>query len=895
MISLTYETLDDFFKEFPFIMKNLHTYFSGCMIAQNKETGKIKAFNVPKQYINKSKNLLNPYYYQQRGNEIQDKLFEVAQEINFCSFLTITDKYSLESLKRIFTKIRKINDRFNIDRIKSKNKCSYEEALKKQQNNIEISIQKEIKYILLKRIYNKAFYDLATSKGIHFEKQYHFHEERKEQQDLFKQRYKSEILEKYNSIKDKELKKRLSDSKAVQNLREIIQFRFEFNSNQELMYFKVLEFQDNSGNPHFHILTNKHIFSHLIEECLDENNYIFDNTFIFDNWIKSRKREHLFKNCSSQLQKYQVCNDLLHSEDEIQKQSFIQSCLYYVTKYLTKQPHKTYEQLLKRNLKKTHVSEFSKTISKKFSHIMKKDLSGYKKVGKFLYSQVLKTSQIEIPLGSSIDDSNFENFLHEQGLFHKSFNERFNLIENHINQYQLDKLDSIEYNKTQTKEIFEDFNLDPNLNLYSQIKSKLLSYFCLVDIRENVSQIPHNLNLTKTLQIQQKFNDDEHKIEFLNNFINNCFSILSGGAGNGKTYALEQLNHFNDENNRVIYFTKKKGALSRLNKGLKKSFDSFETYNIDNFMLKRPNYNDNSFYLKNKTNCLTSEKDLILIIDEIGQINYDELASLFASIDLTKIKKIVFAGDIQQDKPFYGNSLINDLQELQYTQTTILKKNFRSNTKIKAISSNILNHQVVNDYELINYYDEEEKLREKLTYLLNNNYIILVSSLKLRDYINQLCFSISKRKIKLVNSNYRPYGLVNGDFYEFIKYDEKKRAVLQSLETKEFKTIPYRYYKKYTIDGFAMTIDKSQGNEFENVAVMFDDYSERLNHINKLYTGVTRAKEDIKLFFQNELVKNQCLYNTLQNNDLFQFHNLNEVLEEVVSLSTLELQAPSGI
>ncbi|MEB9133590.1 helicase C-terminal domain-containing protein, partial [Bacillus cereus] len=52
---------------------------------------------------------------------------------------------------------------------------------------------------------------------------------------------------------------------------------------------------------------------------------------------------------------------------------------------------------------------------------------------------------------------------------------------------------------------------------------------------------------------------------------------------------------------------------------------------------------------------------------------------------------------------------------------------------------------------------------------------------------------------------------------------------------------------------YAFTVHKSQGSEYENVAV-FVDSQPKLNTNNLLYTGITRAKKSIKVYVPNEMV-----------------------------------------
>ena len=47
---------------------------------------------------------------------------------------------------------------------------------------------------------------------------------------------------------------------------------------------------------------------------------------------------------------------------------------------------------------------------------------------------------------------------------------------------------------------------------------------------------------------------------------------------------------------------------------------------------------------------------------------------------------------------------------------------------------------------------------------------------------------------------------------------------------------------------YAMTIHKSQGSEFDHVAISFDDNNARLLSQELIYTAVTRAKKQVSIF-----------------------------------------------
>ncbi|MFC3120454.1 exodeoxyribonuclease V subunit alpha [Agaribacter flavus] len=80
------------------------------------------------------------------------------------------------------------------------------------------------------------------------------------------------------------------------------------------------------------------------------------------------------------------------------------------------------------------------------------------------------------------------------------------------------------------------------------------------------------------------------------------------------------------------------------------------------------------------------------------------------------------------------------------------------------------------------------------------------------------------------------------------------------------KQTAFRQYSLYTLpqhtDAYAMTIHKTQGSEYEAVDVLLADKVENLVSRQLIYTAVTRAKSRLRLFSQDEVLK-QALLNKI--------------------------------
>ncbi|MEB8715839.1 helicase C-terminal domain-containing protein, partial [Bacillus cereus] len=86
---------------------------------------------------------------------------------------------------------------------------------------------------------------------------------------------------------------------------------------------------------------------------------------------------------------------------------------------------------------------------------------------------------------------------------------------------------------------------------------------------------------------------------------------------------------------------------------------------------------------------------------------------------------------------------------------------------------------------------------------------------------------------------------------KIVDYDDKGILIQLDFEDRQ---VFYRYLDTVNIvPAYAFTVHKSQGSEYENVAVFLESQP-KLNTNNLLYTGITRAKKNIKVYVPDEKV-----------------------------------------
>lgn len=97
----------------------------------------------------------------------------------------------------------------------------------------------------------------------------------------------------------------------------------------------------------------------------------------------------------------------------------------------------------------------------------------------------------------------------------------------------------------------------------------------------------------------------------------------------------------------------------------------------------------------------------------------------------------------------------------------------------------------------------------------------------------------------ILQNNYE-LGLFNGDIG--ICMQTKEDGLQVFFENKAQGIAINRLSDDMVTTAYAMTIHKSQGSEFDHVAICFDDQNARLLSQELIYTAVTRAKKQVTIF-----------------------------------------------
>lgn len=128
------------------------------------------------------------------------------------------------------------------------------------------------------------------------------------------------------------------------------------------------------------------------------------------------------------------------------------------------------------------------------------------------------------------------------------------------------------------------------------------------------------------------------------------------------------------------------------------------------------------------------------------------------------------------------------------------------------------------------------------------------------------------RPVMVLQNNYE-LGLFNGDIGICLQVERGRLQVF--FENKKQGVNINMLSDEMIATAYAMTIHKSQGSEFDHVAISFDDNNARLLSQELIYTAVTRAKKQVSIFSTASALTSALSTPTMRQTGLsLQFSNL---------------------
>ncbi|MFT4444856.1 ATP-dependent RecD-like DNA helicase [Parvimonas sp. G1967] len=391
--------------------------------------------------------------------------------------------------------------------------------------------------------------------------------------------------------------------------------------------------------------------------------------------------------------------------------------------------------------------------------------------------------------------------------------------------------------------------------------------------------------------------------------IKSCFkeniSIITGGPGTGKTTIINTIAKIYLDNGYNISLCAPTGrAAKRI-----EETTGIEAKTIHRMLGYIPSsYDDIGHFEYNEDNPL--ETDLI-IIDEMSMVDVVLFEKLLRGTkDNTRL---IIVGDVDQLPSVGAGNVLSDLinsEKIKYTKLVdIFRQSENSNIIVNAHKINNGQEPILNEKNSDFFFLKTEtpaitrnvvvdliskRLPKAYGYDFFRDIQILTQSRKgicgvfelnrlLQDILNpkneetdeilvgNKLFRVNDKVIQTKN-NYNlsfvdsdgeeNFGVYNGDMGHIIFIDKSSKKLTVEMDDKRL--IDYTLEDLDNLElAYAITIHKSQGSEFKSVIIpMFDGYK-LLQTRNLLYTAITRAKENIVLVGDKNVMNNMIRNNTI--------------------------------
>jgi len=379
------------------------------------------------------------------------------------------------------------------------------------------------------------------------------------------------------------------------------------------------------------------------------------------------------------------------------------------------------------------------------------------------------------------------------------------------------------------------------------------------DLQAEVRRVAPRLN---TRQLEAAVNAAAHSI-----------SLISGGAGSGKTFTIAAITRLCDEHDlRVVLCAPTGKAAKRIEEATGR-----EASTIHRLL----GFNGKT-YARDSQNPISAD---VVVVDEVSMIDVPLAWQLFHSIDLDRTS-VVLVGDHNQLPPVGPGNILRDLIESRALPTTILDDIVRQAGILKENSMAILKGEVPKTpqrdtslrgawYVCDQHTDAdrvqrfvldlfEHTLSEKLGFDILRDVQVLtpthkgpLGTVELNTKLQRLIQrKLWNHDVPPAQPGKRPKLLINDKVIQTRNnYDlgvmNGAMGIVRSVSVDGSLTIEFEDKMVHIEAGsphrgdiqlaYALTIHKSQGSEFPCSVVIAHKSHSFMHHRNLLYTGVTRA------------------------------------------------------
>ena len=363
--------------------------------------------------------------------------------------------------------------------------------------------------------------------------------------------------------------------------------------------------------------------------------------------------------------------------------------------------------------------------------------------------------------------------------------------------------------------------------------------------------------------------------------------ILTGGPGTGKTTTLNAIIKILQRNGKKVLLSAPTGrAAQRMS-----VVTGVEAKTIHRLLEVSWDKHDKPVFNKNERNMLKCDA---LIVDEVSMVDTFIFESVMKALPLGC--RLILVGDSNQLPSVGPGNILSDLTSSGIVPVVTLNEIFRQAQKSLIVTNA---HKIVNgEMPVLNASDKDfffmlrknkadisqvitelcsSRLPKAYGYSVFENIQILCPSKKGELGTAEMNFKLQKilnpkteskteltigsrnfrigDKVMQIKNNYDiswyrqdgevGEGIFNGDIGIIEQIDKKSRTLVINFDEKIAK---YTYEHAQDLDfAYAVTVHKSQGNEFDCVIIPMFQGPPQLYYRNLLYTAVTRAKKTLVL------------------------------------------------
>jgi exodeoxyribonuclease V alpha subunit len=455
----------------------------------------------------------------------------------------------------------------------------------------------------------------------------------------------------------------------------------------------------------------------------------------------------------------------------------------------------------------------------------------------------------------------------------------FDLIKNGVNVIYQDKMsdDALSYYLIELNSLGKIIIENDKYILYNYYKDEdYISNACYY-LSNKEDAIIENIDL-KIERLEHFFEinyNDEQKKAIKQALIKN-FSIITGGPGTGKTTIIKGIVQLYKMLSGFSYekLTEKLVLLAPTGRAAKRMSEacSYPSSTIHRY-LKWNKETGEFFY--NERNKASAQ---FVIVDETSMIDVELLANFFKAIK--KDVKLVFIGDYNQLESVGPGNVLKDLIESDVINTIFLKEIYRQdqNSFITELAYEVNNGELdesflskKDDYNFIKCSGDDvlkvtcmvAKRAVEKGYDLKNVQVLapIYKGVNGIDNLNKVLQSIfnpksdDKKEVYDADVTYREgdkvlqlenmpdVNVFNGDIGFIEKIDKNEITVNFDGNKVKYTKKEYKAIKH----GYAISIHKAQGSEFEIVIMPVTHSYYGMLYRKIVYTGITRAKKSLTL------------------------------------------------